>query len=230
MRYLLILLLFLNALMFGWVLTHPVTEQKTSLPPVPGDAARLQLLSERDTVEGSSPEPLEEPPAPLESSAPVEVAVVRNCYTLGPLMNEKAIKRLESRVSELGYSVNTRAIEQQETSGYWVFLPPYESRKKALEVAAELARKGIKDYYVVTDKENRNAVSLGLFSDQARANRRMAHIRSLGYQPRKLVRYRDRTYYWLDYDESSDKPLPEEVWADLDSSKQKVQRLDRSCD
>ena len=233
MRYLLILLLVLNVLMFGWVMTHPVSEQKRSLPPMPKDVAKLQLLSERQAVSHlessgdveSAPEPESD-----ENTAPVEKPGVRYCYTLGPLLSEKAIRKLESSVSDLGYEVQTRALEQQEISGYWVFLPPYDSRAKALEVAAELARKGIKDYYVVTDKENRNAISLGLFSDQGRANRRMAHIRTLGYQPRKLARYRDKTYYWLDYTETSDQPLSEDVWSDLGSSKQKVQRLDRSCD
>jgi hypothetical protein len=231
MRYILILLLVLNAIMFGWVMTHPVSEQKRSMPPVPEGVAQLHLLSEREAAdEPESTEVVEQAPEPVEDTAPVDAPVVRHCYTLGPLLSEKAIRKLESSVGGMGYEVQTRAIEQQEISGYWVFLPPYDSRAKALEIAAELARKGIKDYYVVTDKENRNAISLGLFSDKGRANRRMAYIRTLGYSPRKLVRYRDRTYYWLDYTESSDQPLPEEVWIDLGSSKQKVQRLDRSCD
>lgn len=230
MRYLLILLLLVNVLLFGWMAMHPVTEEAKVLPPVPPDIVQLRLLSEKQLA-GSTPDEkpvVQEIATVNEGQEPLEIA--RSCYTLGPMLSKKALEKLRSRLEEQGYSVQTRSIEQQETAGYWVYLAPYENRKQALEIAAELARKGIKDYYVVTDKEYRNAVSLGLFSDKGRANRRMAHIRTLGYQPRKMVRYRDRTYHWLDYDETSDNPLPEDVWSELGNSKQKVQRLDRSCD
>ncbi len=232
MRYLLVLLLLLNVLLFAWLATHPVTEKEKRLPPVPADVVQLELLTEQEAeVTSIKPEETSDKSVMVsEETEPQQLEPVRHCYTLGPMMSEKALEKLRSRIEGQGYRVTTRAIEQQETAGYWVYLPPYESRKQALEIAAELARKGIKDYYVVTDQEFRNAVSLGLFSDKARANRRMAHIRTLGYQPRKMVRYRDRTYRWLDYDEASDNPLSEEVWSDLGSSKQKVQRLDRSCD
>jgi hypothetical protein len=230
MRYLLILLLLVNVLLFGWMATHPVTEEEKRLPPIAPDIAQLALLSEQQAPESTPKEQAVHQEVAKEGAKQEPLEIVRQCYTLGPMMNEKALEKLRSRLEEQGYSVQTRSIEQQETAGYWVYLPPYENRKQALKIAAELARKGIKDYYVVTDKEFRNAVSLGLFSDKGRANRRMAHIRTLGYQSRKMVRYRDRTYHWLDYDESSDNPLPEDVWSDLGSSKQKVQRLDRSCD
>jgi len=230
MRYLLILLLLVNVVLFGWMATHPVAEEKKLLPPVAPDIVQLTLLSEQQAPESPLEEKVVDQEVVSESEGKASPELVRRCYTLGPMMSEKSLEKLSSRLEERGYSVQTRSIEQQETAGYWVYLPPYENRKQALEIAAELARKGIKDYYVVTDKEFRNAVSLGLFSDKGRANRRMAHIRTLGYQSRKMVRYRDRTYHWLDYDESSDNPLPEDVWSDLGSSKQKVQRLDRSCD
>lgn len=230
MRYLLILLLLVNVLLFGWMAMHPVTEEEKVLPPVAPGIAQLRLLSEQQVAESTPDEKSEDQEIAAGSDGQEPQEIVRTCYTLGPMMSEKALEKLRSRLEERGYSVETRSIEQQETAGSWVYLPPYENRKQALKIAAELARKGIKDYYVVTDKEFRNAVSLGLFSDKGRANRRMAHIRTLGYQPRKMVRYRDRTYHWLDYDETSDAPLPEDVWSDLGSSKQKVQRLDRSCD
>jgi len=230
MRFLLILLLLVNVLLFGWMATHPVVEEQRKLPSIAPEIAELTLLAEQQVPESSAEDQAVEQVVASESTEQEPLEIVRQCYTLGPMISEKALQKLRSRLEEQGYSVQTRSIEQQETAGYWVYLPPYENRKQALEIAAELARKGIKDYYVVTDKEFRNAVSLGLFSDKDRANRRMAHIRTLGYQSRKMVRYRDRTYHWLDYDESSNNPLPEDVWSDLGSSKQKVQRLDRSCD
>lgn len=231
MRYLILILLALNAAYFSWSYLNPVEDIKSAPPPISDGVLELVLLSERQAVspvtsaDGGSAEQK----IPEETGRASEVEQVARCFTLGPLLNEKDKDVLLARLTDMGFKAESRSIEQRETTGYWVFLPPSKNRKEALALAETLASKGIKDYYVVTDKEYRHAVSLGLFSEKARANRRMAHIRTLGFKPQKTVRYRDRTYYWLDYVQNKDGQLPDAVWKEMDTNKEKIQKLDRSC-
>jgi hypothetical protein len=231
MRYLILILLALNVAYFSWSYLSPVEGTKSVPPPRSDGVHELVLLSERQSVapvtngDGVGAEQLVSEGIGQAS----EVAPVTRCFTLGPLLNEKDKDVLLARLTDMGFKAESRSIEQRETTGYWVFLPPSKNRKEALALAESLASKGIKDYYVVTDKEYRHAVSLGLFSEKGRANRRMAHIRTLGFKPQKTVRYRDRTYYWLDYVQNKDGQLPDAVWKEMDSKKEKIQKLDRSC-
>jgi hypothetical protein len=230
MRFLVIVLLGLNLAYFIWSSLYPQESVAIQLPPLSEGVSSLTLLSERQLQ-------LDEPISTVASEDPgnkggdgsIEGISQLSCFTLGPLTNEKSRDVLIGRLKDMGFATESRSLEQRETIGYWVFLPPLENRSVALSMAEELAQKGIKDYYVVTDEEYRHAVSLGLFSEKERANRRMAHIRTLGYKPQKIVRYRDRTYYWLDYEQNADGPLPDSVWKDLGSSKEKIQKLDRTC-
>lgn len=228
MRYLVLLLLVLNLAYFAWGALKPESEMVTQLPPLPQGVTELTLLSEREPVALSLVSKTENQ-NPGSEAASEQAEPVLLCYTLGPLTSEKSRDTLITRLQDLDVNVESRSLEQRETIGYWVFLPPLENRKAALAIAEELAKKGIKDYYVVTDDEYRHAVSLGLFSEKARADRRMAHIRTLGYKPQKIVRYRDRTYYWLDYQLNGEEAVPDAVWKDLSSGKEKIQKLDRSC-
>ena len=133
-------------------------------------------------------------------------------------------------IEDAGFLVTRRVLEQEEVAGYWVHLAPYSSRKQALAAARDLAEKGLKDYYVVGEGENSNAVSLGLFSEKFRAERRMEYVRSLGYAPELTPRYRTRQVFWLDYDEVGDQSLTESLWhPEGVADETALQRLVRNC-
>jgi hypothetical protein len=226
MKILVVLLALMNVAYFAWAaLSEPVVTQN-SIPRLPEGVKRLALVTEVN-------EQPEEEITQIEQEAAQEVVIAKtsqdsiSCYTLGPFRKEKLVQQLSARMDDEGFQPNTRAIEQTETAGYWVYLPPYKSRKEALAVAGKLAERGVKDYYVVTNDENKNAVSLGLFSEKGRADRRKADIRRYGYKPRSEIRYRDRTYYWVDYQEKGAVPLPEDLWSLIPG--EKPQRLAREC-
>lgn len=229
MRILVLILLLLNLGYFAWRMTagEPPPPAPAAEPQVPG----LVLLSERRPAEQAPPAPVAEP-VPAEGAAPqpTPAAPPRRCYTLGPLRSEKTAQLLQERLEAAGVAAKRRALEQEEVAGYWVYLPPRPSRQAALALAKELARKGIKDYYVVGPGEYEHAVSLGLFSEQPRAERRAEYIRSLGYEPVTAVRYRSRTLYWLDYEEGDGVELDPQVWRGVATESGDLQRLDRDCE
>jgi hypothetical protein len=161
------------------------------------------------------------------SKSPV---AIRRCYTLGPFEEIRAAESLLIRIQNAGFEVSRRAITEQEPIRYWVYLPSVGSRSGASKIAKELASKGIKDNYVITEKENKHAISLGLFSKPTGARHRYQKIQALGYQPKMEVRFRDKTIYWLDYDEVDDKKLSPQLWGSLITEGGAVQRIVRECD
>lgn len=225
MRILFFLLIVLNAVYFVWNYLVPVP------PPTPParefqGVAPLALLNERESG-ASAPDGVSSDGQ--TQGSPDVVSATRTCYTLGPLASVDRANTLSERISALGYAVTQRSIEQEEVSGYWVYLPPLASRSKALALAKEMAKKGVKDYYVVPNGENENAISLGLFSEAHRAERRTERIAELGYEASTTVRYRTRTLFWLDYDEAGAAPLSRDVWESDGEEGASIQRLARRC-
>ena len=144
-------------------------------------AARLVLLSERNG------QPVAEP-----------VAVGLHCETVGPLMDPDAAGALQAVLEEQGALAGLRTSSREVVSAYWVFLPPQANRQAALDLARTLTGRGLEDLYVLNEGEQRNALSLGLFSEHARAVRRVRQVEALGYAPRIEARFRTQTVYWLD--------------------------------
>lgn len=227
MKILVVLLTLMNVAYFAWAaLSEPVVT-KSAVPKLPEGVKELVLVSELDVRSENEISQIEQEAAQQEPINNMTQEDVISCFTLGPFRKEKLVQKLSARMSDEGFGPDTRAIEQRETAGYWVYLPPYKSRKEALAVAGKLAERGVKDYYVVTNDDNKNAVSLGLFSEKGRADRRKADIRRYGYKPRSEIRYRDRTYFWVDYQEKSSARLPEDLWSLIPG--EKPQRLAREC-
>jgi hypothetical protein len=79
-----------------------------------------------------------------------------------------------------------------------VYLPPFGSIREADAAAKLLKQRGVKDLYVVTDEANRNAISLGVYSDRFGALAHQKKIRALGYHALLTERFRDAPHYWLD--------------------------------
>ncbi len=225
MRILLIVLLLLNAAYLGWRLWHPAEAPSHQLPPPPAGVARLQLLQERQPKPAPVQEVASGETAPEEASRTSSVA----CYSLGPYPDRKAAQQALHRLNALGIEGKLRALEEQAFVGYWVYLPPRKSRAEARRVASDLARRGIKDFYIVNDPEHRNAISLGLFRDQFHANRRLAKLRAMGYHPRKRVRRRARTNWWVDYREQGEARLAGDALQALLAGDRRLARVDRSC-
>lgn len=225
MRVFVLILLLVNLAYLGWSLTYPrSTEQAPALTEE--GVAGLRLLSEVAVPSAPVPASAEDAGSATEEPA----ARAKNCYTIGPFADAAQAMRLVDEIGARGLAASRRDIERQEVAGYWVYLPPSRNRARALAMAGELARKGVKDYYVVPSGDFENAISLGLFSEPARAERRAAYIRALGYEPLSNVRYRTKAAFWVDYDEVDADVLPGSVWSAMAvAGGAPLQRVDREC-
>ncbi len=155
---------------------------------------KLTLLSElapekrpalRDGVKpepGLAPWPeeestIEEKPAETASEAPG-----KQCMRVGGIRSEAQLRSLRESLQKLGaedFRKGGEAAGTSVNSKYWVMLPPYPDLNKAIEAAAELNAMKIKDFFVVRSGDYENAVSLGVFSTRANAQRRLEQIAAL---------------------------------------------------
>lgn len=239
MRPLLLFVLLLNLAFFAWMHSRqPV--QPVSLPAIEKNIDSLVLLQERDS--GAEPEPQKqedlftqrnERPAQQDNPENRVVPTVVNppaCYTAGPFVTTREAAEVADKLKPLGIEVYQRVSEINELSAYWVYLPPFQSRERAQEITRELARRGVKDYFVVSTAEKENAVSLGVFRTREGAERRRNEIAKLGYAPAMDERYHTRFEYWLDYSLRSSAPPSDAVIAVLQQERPDARITPRSCE
>lgn len=120
------------------------------------------------------------------------------CFALGPFADLDLLtavrEKLETGVPEL----RTRREMQQISGAYWVYLPSYPDRDAAREASRVLAASGIRDYFIINDDEERNGISLGLYSRKQGSEQRRMEIAKLGFKPLIKQRERQRELWWLD--------------------------------
>ena len=191
-RALFMLLLALNiggACWLAFAHRSPASARAGTVPEVP----KLMLLSERDAANDATTAEL--------ANAPESRADLANdrCRTLGPFPTQADTRAAMNVLTPLSKRIRVRETHATQTRGYWVYLPAMASREQALGAARTLSTKGVRDYYVVTAGEQQNTISLGLFRDQANAERRRAEIAALGFNPQVNARTEDLPSYWLDF-------------------------------
>ena len=119
-----------------------------------------------------SAEPQDQPVAQAAMESP-------GCIQLGPFNSEDDLAVFQTEVVNILESIQTRETETTVDKGYWVYLPPYPTRAEALQVVEQMSEAGAKDFYVVPRGITVNAVSLGVFRNMSRAERRQKQIRKL---------------------------------------------------
>jgi len=72
------------------------------------------------------------------------------------------------------------------------------TRDAAESALKTLAANGLPDVYLMPGSDPPNVISLGVFSDYQRAQRRLDEVRALGLTPRIDDRKRTGSVYWID--------------------------------
>ncbi len=195
-----------------------------ALPEIPD----IDLVSDEQTETADEADSVDDSDAPLIADiTPAEPVLA--CYTVGPFKDLSRVQTVTDRLLSLGAPVERRSKTEQEQYGYRVYLESYPSRSKAIEVAAQLADQGIRDYFVISDEaDHLNAISLGLFRKRSGAIRRMAQVRRFGFRPLMEIRYRETLIYWLDYEQQGEL-INDNVWREISEASPDLQRLDREC-
>lgn len=220
MRKLFLALVLANIVAFIWYgwLREPAqaTHQMSPLPHV----QPLKLISELTPTErqalvkasASAPTPI----LPALTAVPASQNAIQVCASYGPFPSTEAAQTGYARLQKAGNQVTQHTVPGKVRLGYWVYLPPFGSHREADAAAKLLKTRGVKDLYVVTDEANRNAISLGVFSDRFGALARQKKIREMGYHPLLSERFRDSPRYWLDAHGADSQLLAASAFSDLD--------------
>lgn len=128
------------------------------------------------------------PPEPVES-----------CGVIGPVDDEALARRISRALERRGVQASLRRETIQKTVGFWVIIPPYESRQKAIAEVKRLNKEGITDVRRFYRGDLRNGISLGMFSRQRNAERHRREIAAKGFSPKVLPRTRGAEMSLIDY-------------------------------
>jgi len=179
------------------------------------------------------PEPTVEPAAPVPTLTPGSVAVqgqsvgvrpppaetvsmaARRCYVVGPFERNEPVDNMVGWLRGNGGRVQSRWTEERVPRSYWVYIAPLPNTEEARVMLRRLAADGLQDYVRVMRGPMRNAISLGLFTKRESADRRVAVLRSKGYDPVMDTRYEAERVQWLDVSFAESGDLPDEAFREM---------------
>lgn len=189
MRRVFFALLFANLAYFAWALwvtppaSVPVNEAVAHLPP-------LKLLTELPADQRPDPD------APPKSLEPV---VTQACMSVGPFPDVTNSAQAAAILKQKGFDPKQRAAEGDTIQGFGVFIGGMKSEAESDKVLVTLEHNGVKDALVMpASAEAGRRVSLGLFTERARAERRAEAVRAMGLKPEITERKIPGTLYWVD--------------------------------
>ena len=133
-----------------------------------------------------------EPPAPTASA---------RCVSVGPFQDESAATDEATLLREKGLTARQRSQAGEVPKGFWVYIGGLESDRDVAQVMRTLQQSHVDDAKVVEgggDQSHR--ISVGLFSDRERADRRATSIKKLGLEPVVGERRVPGTVFWMDID------------------------------
>ncbi|MDJ0880757.1 MAG: hypothetical protein QNJ56_03830 [Gammaproteobacteria bacterium] len=186
-------------------------------------AEQLRLLNETTSQSVSQIENQAQAAPTLVESIPKE----QLCYTLGPFKQREQAQEIIQRFEQNQLPVTSRPSVEKEYLGLMVYIDGHTTRQQARKTAKSLAEKGVRDYMIVNEDDKPFALSLGVFGLKKNADRRIQRIERLGYDVKSEARYRNRTIYWLDYDQPENDNLQRVI--DRLKIEQGVSRISRVC-
>jgi len=159
MKALFFLLLAANLALAAFVFSD-AAPRREAYRPEPLRPEKIRILST------GAPPPAAAPAATEAAAAPAAACLEWGLFSAGELAAaEAAIGKLR-----LGDRLEVRQLEVEDNSGYWVYIPPLNSRQEAEQKIAELRNLGINDYFLVQGEGKwKYAISLGIFRTEEAA-------------------------------------------------------------
>jgi hypothetical protein len=180
-RAALLLLLLANLAFFAWM--QWLAPRDAQLPASPKvNAPRLELVQDARVVAGDG-----------------------GCVTVGPFASNELAARARQTLGDAGYSSLPREVDTRELDGYWVYLEAPATEAGERRLLDRLKKGGITDAAALGEDGSRR-ISLGIFSDEARAVAQSERVARLQLLPQIEAREKGGTAIWLDLTLKSDSP------------------------
>jgi hypothetical protein len=166
--------------------------------------AWAQWLAPREAALPVSPR-VQAPALQLTTEArPVDTSADR-CVTVGPFPTNELAARARATLTDAGYSSLPREEQSRAINGFWVFLEAPTTAAAEKRLFERLRRGGITDAQAMGEGLNRR-ISLGVFSEEARAYAQSERVAKLQLLPQIEARESSGTAIWLDLQLKSGSP------------------------
>jgi hypothetical protein len=180
-------LLFGNLAYFAWA--HWIDAPRP--PPVNEAIAHLPRLKLVDELP-----PAERPPPHTTQKTSLNPTAA--CLSVGPFGDLANSARAAELLKAKGFEPRQRTEQGQVTESYWVYVTDL-SQADADRALVALERSGIRDALVMPDNgEAGRRLSLGLYSERLRAERRAEAVREAGLKAEIAQRKLAGTLYFID--------------------------------
>lgn len=217
MRTLCLVLILGNVLFLSWsqLLDVHLKDMDRGGMAVAAPAPRIMLAREMPSPAEPGPAVINavQPPrvAPLGATAPepepepgsaATIATASGdslaCTSVGPFADLADAAQAQAALKAAGFMPRQRLEQGELWIGYWVSVQNFDSRQAAETALRTLLDNGVSDVYLMPGSDPANVLSLGVFSDYQRAQRRAGEIRALGFKPQMEDRKRTGSMYWID--------------------------------
>ncbi len=178
------------------------------------------------------PQPPEEPPAttaeaddrepefvlgPLPTDPPRSADQnASRCGTLGPIGDRKTAEGAKTMLTQADMQASLEEKSEQTRIGYWVVIPPLESAEQVAQKIQELADAGITDIWHFRSGELKNAISLGMFSQEENARNYSKMAKSKGFDTELRPRYMNKKEYTVRFRIDKSEPVIMEMWRQIE--------------
>lgn len=156
-------------------------------------AVEVEIV-QNDGAESESEESQKQKVIPKKS-----VTLTLTCGAFGPLERGSRARSILSKLLQADIEASLRSEAHKKTIGYWVIIPPLENKGAAIKTVKELRAQGVKDIRRFFRGDQKNGISLGVFSKQGNAEKRQQELVDKGQPAEVQPRYIDAPLYWIDY-------------------------------
>jgi hypothetical protein len=171
----------------------PASSSTLKLASEAPDAARTAVPDGSSFVGSSSGRP-------ADPASDALISNVKRCITVGPFRDVAEAAHAASTLRSGGYDPRQRVVDGEVWAGVWVYLPIPASPTANDQLLSKLKAAGIDDALEMPGPVDGSVISLGLFSEQKRAQARVAQAQALGLNPGIADRKRTGNVYWIDID------------------------------
>lgn len=153
----------------------------------------------------------------------------RACYTLGPFSVVADANKAKSFFVGNDTSTQQRAAAVRKRAGYWVYVPPQGSLRKARDVLRSLQSSRIEDALIIAGGTKENSISVGVYANQEKAKMRKQQIARLGFSVVVEPLYRTQPQYWLDVELWKAKTISTSLWTRLTQKYPVISQAKMGC-
>ncbi|MGH8303818.1 MAG: hypothetical protein ACRET5_20425 [Steroidobacteraceae bacterium] len=120
------------------------------------------------------------------------------CFSVGPFDDAAIAGQAAALLRTKSFAPQQRAAEAPAVRRFWVYLDGFASDAAVTKALHKLEHAGIDDAEAMPPEAGGRRISLGLFTDHGRADRRAKLVRAMGLKPVMTERTLPGTVYWLD--------------------------------